>query len=479
MRLPLAATLLIAFAAAFPRGALAGEGLAGSIDSALDRGCLNADKTAVRVVNARTGEVLYDRNGGAPLVPASVMKLVTTASALHYLGPAYRFKTDILHTGVFENGVIDGDIIIRGRGDPKLTPENLWGIAKELKRRGLIEITGDLVVDDSFFDGRRRAPSWRARRTQRPYDAKLGALSVNFNTVAAHVFPGEAPGYPLIVSLEPESAYLTLVNKGKTTSGGKNRLSVRRVKDGNAARLVVSGSMRVGSEGRVVYVNIDDPLMFAAEAFRSSFENAGIKISGRAREGETTEDAGILFTHESEPLAVILRQLNRHSSNFVAEQIVKTIAAEANGEPGAHEKALRMTSDFMEELGVDMTGVVLADGSGLSRRNRLTARAMTDLLTAVRRRFDIGPDFVASLGIMGVDGSVRKRLKNSSARALARAKTGTLARVSSLAGYVAGQGGRVYAFAILSNDNSCYYKKADSIEDKVVTAVHLFDPAAP
>lgn len=445
------------------------------IEKALGSDCLNREKTAVRVIDAETGEVLYDKNGSTPLVPASVMKLFTTASALHYLGPAYRFTTDVLRTGAFEDGAIKGDLIIRGGGDPKLTPEELWIIAREIKARGVSQVTGDVVVDDSFFDGRRLAPKWSERRTQRAYDAKLGALSVNFNTVTVKIHPGRRAGDPLLVTLEPESDYINLVNKGTTTSSGRNSVSARRVKSGVGARLVISGSMRMGDDGKTFYVNIDNPLKYAAEAFRAALAREGIEIKGSVRAGVAGNDALLLLTHKSAPLSVILRELNRYSSNFVAEQITKTIAAETNGEPGAHNEAITLLKKLLAELGVDTAGTVFTDGSGLSRKNRLTAKALTGLLAAMKKRFDIGPDFIASLGIMGVDGSVKERMENSPASARARAKTGTLAGVSSLAGYVAGNEGGLYAFAIMSNENGCYYKKADELEDEIVTAIHLFD----
>lgn len=458
----------------FLTGAAWADALEEAARALFAQGCVDASRTAVRVVDARSGAVVFDKNGATPLVPASVMKLFTTAAALKSLGPAYRFKTEILHTGEMKNGVIGGDVIIRGRGDPKLTPEALWRIARDLKDMGVSKVTGDLVADDSFFDGRRLAPGWSPRRSQRAYDAGLGALSVNFNTVAVKTWPGEKEGDPLIVAVEPRTPYVVLENKTVTARRGK-AVSARRAPSGGRVKIVVTGSMKPGAEGKVIYVNITDPARFAAEAFRAALEREGIRVDGGIRNGKAPDSAKLLYTHKSKPLAAILRELNHYSSNFVAEQISKTIDASVNGEPGRSGPALAMTRKFAERLGVDMTGVVFADGSGLSRENRLTARAVTDLLIAMTGRFDIGPDFVASLGIMGVDGSVKERAEGSPARALARVKTGTLAGISSLAGYVAGRGGGLYAFAIIQNGNSCYWEKADMLEDDIVTAVHLLD----
>ncbi|MGK7346384.1 MAG: D-alanyl-D-alanine carboxypeptidase/D-alanyl-D-alanine endopeptidase [Candidatus Nitrospinota bacterium M3_3B_026] len=473
MGLRLAAFFVVFSSLAGPAAASANT-LEKAARALFSQGCVNAEKTAVRVVDARSGAVIFDRNGATPLIPASVMKLFTTAAALEYLGPAYRFKTEIFHTGAIRDGVIEGDIMIRGGGDPKLTPEALWRIARDVGDMGVSRVEGALVADDSFFDGRKLAPGWSRRRTQRAYDAGLGALSVNFNTVAVKVYPGRREGAPLTAAVEPETPYVTIVNKGKTAGQGKP-VSARRAPSGGRVKIVVTGVMSPGADGEVIYVNIADPARFAAETFRAALEREGIRVDGGVRIGQAPEGARLLYTHKSKPLAAILRELNHYSSNFVAEQIVKTIAATVNGEPGEHGAALDMTRKFAEKLGVDTGLLVFADGSGLSRENRLTARAVTDLLGAVAGRFDTGPDFIASLGIMGVDGSVKERVENSPARALARAKTGTLAGVSSLAGYVAGREGGLYAFAIIQNDNSCYYEKADKLEDDIVTAIHLMD----
>ncbi len=451
--------------------------LAGAIDKALASPCVTPGKTGVRVVALPSGEPVYERNGSTPLVPASVQKLITTAAALHYLGPDYRFKTEILYTGSRKNGIVNGDLVVRGKGDPKLVPEQVWLIAERIKHLNINEVTGDLVVDGTFFDSLKTAPSWSRNHTQRAYDAMLGALSVSFNTVAVHVNAGEKVGDPLIVGLFPDSAYLKLVNKARTSAKGKGGVKARR--SGGKGKIVISvtGSMKPGSKEKVIYLNVPDPLKYAGEIFREYFKRGGVSIKGAIRKAAAPENARLIYTHESEPLAVILRNLNKYSNNFLAEQIVKTLAAEVGKIPGSHKNAMKLISGFLAESGIDMAGAALADASGLSRSNRVTAKLITELLTVMNRRFDIGPDFLAALGIMGVDGSVRDRMSRSPAKSKARVKTGSLAGLSSLAGYVAGKGENLFAFAIFLNDNSCYYKDADRIEDAIVTAIHKYGEA--
>ncbi len=448
--------------------------LSGVIDRAVSKKCVNQGKTGISVVALPSGKQVYERNGKLALLPASVQKLITTASALHYLGPNYRFKTEILHTGSRKSGVIDGDLIIRGGGDPDLTPEKIWLIAEQIKRMGVNEVTGALVVDGTYFDSLITAPSWKENHTQRAYDARLGALSVSFNTVAVDVHPGGKNGGPAIVGLFPDSPYFELVNKATTALSGKRGITALRSLQKGKTVITVTGIMRPGSKGKKIYLNIQNPLEYAAVTFKEYFQRSGVVIKGGVRIAVTDKSATSIYTHKSDPLAVIVRKLNKFSNNFVAEQIAKTIAAEKTGAPGSHEKALELLRRFLTDSGIDVSEIILADASGLSRRNRISAKAITSLLTVMNGRFDIGPDFLAALGIMGVDGSVKKRMSSSPARSQARAKTGSLSRLSALAGYVAGEKGSLFAFAIFLNDNKCNYKGADKIEDTIVTSIYKY-----
>lgn len=443
-----------------------------ALDGIVRERCINHDKLGVHVVELPSGETLYDKNGSSALSPASVMKLVTTATALHYLGVNYKFKTDVYHTGSREGGLVKGDLVIRGGGDPKLTSEAVWLITEEVRRQGITEVAGDLVLDTSFFDDNDSPPARSGKRGQRPYDALLGALSVNFNTVAVHVYPGVKQGDAVIAEVSPASPYFKMVNDGVTRHGG-HPVAAFRVNGQDSVAIRITGSMRPDEPGGAININVDDPFRFAGETFRAYLKRAGVNVAGVIKKGQVPQGAKLIHTHQSDPLSMILRDLNRFSNNFVAEQIVKTVAAEIMGTPGTHENGLSLAMKFLSESGLDTTGVVLADGSGLSKDNRLTAKALSGLLAAMSKRFDIGPDFIASLGIMGVDGTVRKRLKTSPAKALARAKTGTINHVTALAGYVSGQDGKLYGFTILQNDSGCPYRGSHKIEDRIVTTVHL------
>ncbi len=464
--------ILLALQTALPSEAQ--RDLSRAINHALLSECVSKESTSVRVVDVHSGRVLYDRKGKKLLIPASVQKVIITAAALQRMGANYRFKTTFYRTGPVEKSVIKGDLIIRGGGDPKLVVEKVWLISQHLNHLGISKIDGDLVVDNTFFDTHKKAPSWNGRNSQRPHDARLGALSVNFNTIAVIVSPGEKPGDKLNAAILPKTDYVKLVNNGVTIGRKKHAIKAWHSYKNGKVMVTVSGKMGTGIKSKTIYLSVEDPGRYAGEVFKSYLAKAGVTVEGRVAMGHTPRHAALLMVHESEPLAVILRYLNKYSNNFIAEQIAKSMAAESSQSPGSHAKALQILRSFLNNLGVDMREVKLADASGLSRKNRMTTALTTDFLTKVYKRFDIGPDFVATLGIMGVDGSVRDRMKGAYSKVLSRVKTGSLSKVSSLAGYVSGAKGGLYSFAIFLNNVNCGYKEVDQIEDTIVTNIYKF-----
>jgi D-alanyl-D-alanine carboxypeptidase/D-alanyl-D-alanine-endopeptidase (penicillin-binding protein 4) len=456
-----------------------------AVDNALTNGCLDHQNTSVKIVTLEKGAVLYEKNSNTPLLPASTLKLITTASALYWLGPEYTFKTKVYYTGDRIGDTLTGDLYMVGGGDPKLTPETMYQIARTVSFHGIRKINGAVVVDDSFFDRDYDAPTWADTRSQRAYDAKLGALSANFNTVAVHVFPGVNAGDPLIVSVDPASVHVTINNQGKTVANGKRDVTISRSVTEFGVTITVTGTLRVGDEEKLRYANVGDPPAYAAAVFLDALDRAGINVDGGLAKGALPKkddpvafSVTKLFEYESAPLADILRQLNRFSNNFIAEQVAKTIAAEILHQPGSHAGYYDLTKRLLGEMKIDATGCVLADGSGLSRQNRITTTIMTKLLVGLHQRYDLWPDYIAAIGALGTEGSMKQRLAHSPARRFVRAKTGSLNGVSNLVGVMTTADGTHIAFAIFLNENHCGHEGADSIEDKIVTAIYTLDGGA-
>ncbi len=449
--------------------------LTNKINKILNATCLDDKQTSVSIVAASDGELTYAYNTLKPLLPASVLKIITTAAALHYLGPEYRFKTKVLYNGKRNKNTIRGDLIMRGGGDPRFSTETLWHIANQIKDSGINTITGDLIIDTYFFDDYDRAPAWKVDRTQKPYDAKLGALSLNFNSIAVHALPGNQSGNKLNLWLEPAPDYIKLINKTKTIKRGKNTVWASRRKSNDVfgqIEILVKGRLSIRSKEKTIRLNVENPARYTIETFRFLLQKAGIEIQGVTKIATAPTNATELYSHLSEPLSLILKELNTFSNNFTAEQIIKTIAAERFGTPGSHAEGLKLVTDFLRIINVDDTGIAIVDGSGLSRKNLMTTKAITDLLTAMYSKFDSGPDFITALRVLGTNGINSKRLSNSPAKGQIRAKTGTLRKVSTLAGYVANHAGKVFSYALFLNNNRCGYWKADKIEDSIVTAIY-------
>lgn len=463
--------------------------LSQAIDQALSKRCLDSSQTGVSVLSLPSGNVLHAYNVDTPLLPASVMKLVTTAAALHYLGPEYRFQTRVLHTGQRVGNVIQGDLVLVGGGDPKISPQMLWHIADQLKKSGVDEVSGNLIADVHFFDSYDHSPDWEDDGgSQRAYNAKIGALSINYNIVAVHIRPGNQTGTPLNVWLEPAATYMTINNQGKTLQRSRNTVSARRSEGlemqavaaalPDTVQIDVHGSLRTDASERVIYLNVDNPSRFTIETFRAYLQQVGIRVAGMTEIRSVPLNGTLIYRHESPPLSWILKELNTYSNNFMAEQVLKTISAHISKIPGSNMQSAELVKQFFASNGVSLRDIYLADGSGLSRNNRLTVRTVTDLLKTMYQRFDIGPDFMSALRVMGAEGAPSKRFANSPAKARVRAKTGTLSGVSTLAGYVASANDRVYAYALFLNNNRCGHGGADAVENAIVNAIYDFGDTA-
>jgi len=257
-------------------------------------------------------------------------------------------------------------------------------------------------------------------------------------------------------------------NHTKTTKKGKSSIAARRYE----SNVEVSGSLPSYSEEKTVLMNVEDPSRYTIATFYTLLQKAGISVAGGIEIAPAPPNAIRLYRHTSPPLSMILKELNTYSNNFIAEQILKTIAAQETNIPGSHTEGLRLVNDFLQQSNVNTQGIVLKDGSGLSRENYFTVQAMTTLLTAMQKRFDIGPDFTSSLRVLGANGVESHRLKDSPAQGKVRAKTGTLDGLSALVGYVPSLAGQTFAFALFLNNNNCGNSGADVVENRIINAIY-------
>ena len=417
------------------------------------------------VVSLTRGDTLYADNAGEEMVPASTMKLLTSAIAFERFGPTYQFSTDALRDGPVADGTLSGDLYIRGDGDPALSGKFLPGgaaapmnrLADLVASQGIRHVTGDVIGDATAFDDQKVPEGWRARYLQASYAARVSALSLNENLVAVAVTPS-SPGKPAIVTLEPSTSAIPLVANVRTVAGGGARLGFRKFGDGT---IRASGSIgtRTGTR-KYVYI-VEDPASFTTGAFRDALIARGIKVDGGIRLGKTPPEAVKVASLLSPPLASMVAAMNRESINHYAELLFRNAARGPKRDAiGTVANASSLLETFFaSKIGTDTTSLVFADGSGLSTLDRTTPRAQVQLL-GYAHRAPWGPWLHSSLPVAGDSELLRRRMRNTPAEGNLHAKTGTTNEVVALTGYVTAVNGEVLAFSFLYNGRDRWIAKA-------------------
>ena len=404
--------------------------------------------------------VILELNSTTPKIPASVTKLVTAAVTLREFPPGTHFTTRLLGEGVQKGSVLEGNLILQGRGDPSLTADRLYQLVGKLARTGLREVRGDIVVDDSYFDDVRFDPSRDLEHVDNAYDAPVGAMSFNWNTVTFYVRPGARAGQPARVLVEPPNDYIRVRGVVKTAKGkSAPRVALRRVKDPDFVGDTFEAFGSIGENIRemTAYKAITQPDLWSGAALKSYMREQGIRVTGSVYRGTTGKRARLIVQMDGKSVEEILLDMNKHSNNFVAEMLAKNLAARVQ-EPGTMENGMARMRDYLRALGVPEPEAVLVNPSGLTSLNRLSARALVRVLQDMHGNFQFQPEFIGSLPVAGVDGTLRKRLRGSPARRWVRAKTGYIDGAITLAGYAGRADGRRMAFAFLYNGGSPGYK---------------------
>lgn len=409
------------------------------------------------VVSLSRGDTLYAQNADERLTPASTLKLFTTAVALERFGPDYHFTTDVLRDGPIEpDGTLRGNVILRGGGDPALSNRFLRGdaavpmdlLASALSAAGIRRVTGDLIADASAFDERRVPEGWLARYLQDRYAARVSALSFNENMVSVVVRPTDT-GTPDVV-LEPPTNALALVRSVRQVAGRAGAsVVVRRVNDTTFEAKGWIGARTVPQRYDVV---VEEPALFAAGALRASLTTVGITISGHTRAGVAPAGAIVVSALPSPPLERLVSVMNRESINHYAELIFRNSGrGPAGTSRGSAESGLSALSEFLTRtVGAAPGSVYAVDGSGLSTLDRVTPRAMVQLL-GYAHTATWSSAFHASLPVAGESELLRGRMRQTAAQGNLHAKTGTTNNVIGLGGYVTAANGEVLGFAFLYN----------------------------
>lgn len=429
------------------------DALPTSVDAGLARAGIPRSTVSVLVQDVDGGPPIIGHRITEPMNPASVMKLITSYAALDQLGPAFSWKTRVATTGPVRTGVLAGDLIIIGGGDPRLSRERLWLMLRELRSRGIRRIDGDVIMDRSFFTLPSHDSAAFDQRPLRPYNAGASALNVDYGAIQLRVQPG--PTGPQLI-LDPPVAGLDIDNRIRRGGSGScgdpvTQLMATPRGTGNGTLLILEGNLPQGCTAAFDWNLAPLPPERLFEGlFRSLWSELGGEIRGRFRDGIATPDSILLLESSSPALPEVLRDMNKWSNNIIARHILATLGALT--EPGRDSAiaGARVVAHSLNAAGISTDGLVIENGAGLSRHERTTALTLGQLLQAAWRSRTM-PELMASLPIAGMDGTARRRVADSPAAGAAHIKTGTLEGVRTLAGYVQGASGRRYVVVLLIN----------------------------
>lgn len=430
-----------------------------SVLTALQHAKIPLNSVAV-VVQAVHQPALISVNAQEPMNPASTIKLLTTFAGLELLGPAHRWKTEVYLDGTLDHGILHGNLLFKGYGNPKLTVEEFWLWLRELRARGLREVTGDVVLDQSFFSAMPDDPAEFDNDPSRPYNVTPKALLLNFNALRLKLMPQAGA---VNVWLEPELGGYGVVNKIRSVNGlACTHLSdyAPRLENGN---LVLEGKIPAdcGETERYFALLPHNEYFFAV--FRSLWRDLGGSFKGKLRLGNAAADQSPFATHWSLPLADVVRDINKFSNNTMARQLFLSLSTDT---PATLESSAMAVQTWLATRKLNFPELVLENGAGLSRKERISAQHLATLLS-VATTSPFAAELESSLPIPGLDGTLKKRFKDRDAPARTHLKTGSLKGVKSMAGYVGDKNGKLWIMVFIVNHPRAAF--ARSAQDELVS----------
>ena len=385
--------------------------------------------------------------------PASTIKIITTLAALDVLGPAYLWPTEIYRSGRLNKGVLDGDLLIKGYGDPYMVTENFWKLLQQIRRSGIEHINGDLIIDDSYFHITQTDPGEFDNKPERAYNVIPNALLINFKASYFHFYPA-SDGKSVLVKSDPELPNLKMENnlrlkKGRC-AGFQRGIAINVPQGPKQDRVIFDGRFPSSCGHYVMSRAVMDPQTFTFSVFKSLWQQLGGSISGGVKKGIAPSDSKAMLTWQSRPLGEQIRHVNKFSNNVMTRQILLSLAAEMKGQPGSVENGRAFIHEYLQQRGIDSTSLNLVNGAGLSRETRVSARMLADLLLHANS-IPFMPEFVSSLSIMGLDGTARNRLRRRIKPGHARVKTGTIDHVSAITGFIDANSGKRFIIVGMLN----------------------------
>lgn len=405
-----------------------------------------------------------------PLNPASTMKLLTSYAGLELLGPAYRWKTEVYYDGQLLDGVLEGDLYIKGYGDPNFMSADFWRMLNSLRQLGLKTIRGDLVIDNTYFASKNTSSISFDGDGYRAYNATPSAFALNLKSTS---FRFDADAAQVRISKEPDLPEIRVKNRLQLGNGGcdewRTQLGYDVRQAGDQGTVIFSGKFPANCTEKYMDLLAMDEASYTLHFFRKLWRELGGEFKGNIRQRSVPVQATRLLEQDSRPLASILADLNKWSNNLMARQLLLTIGAEKQTQPASEQDGVAAIVRWLNSKGMYFNELVIDNGSGLSRMERFSAKNMGEMLVDAYYS-PVMPELMSSLPILSVDGTMQKRMKDSALQGRAHLKTGSLSNVVALAGYMLGQNGKRYVVVFMVNHNNAY--KTRGAQDALLEWVH-------
>jgi D-alanyl-D-alanine carboxypeptidase/D-alanyl-D-alanine-endopeptidase (penicillin-binding protein 4) len=414
---------------------------------------ISADNVSILVQDVAAAEPILDHLADVPRNPASVMKVVTTWTALEVLGPAYTWPTEVYFLGTFDGKELDGDLGLKGYGNPYLVLEEFWKLLRALRRAGLEDVSGDFVLDDTYFEVIEDDPGAFDGQPYRSYNVVPNALLVNFKAIQFQFRPDSAAGR-VNIATDPILSNLNIRNSLKLgdgpCAGYQAGISFNHADAEALDRVVFAGEFSRRCRGYSMGRTVLQHDTYAFGLFQSLWREVGGKLGGKLRSEIIPSGARPALVWQSPPLGEIIRSINKNSNNVMTRQLLYTLAAVQHGSPGTREKGVQAVREFLASRGLNINSLTLTNGAGLARDERVSARLLGGILHSAQHSV-YAPEFIASLSLGGMDGTTRGRFDDNSGNGRMHVKTGRIDHVSALAGYVHAANGKNYVVAIMLN----------------------------